>query len=153
MNRRILLIMAAISATIILLSPFIYHKLKFDRRYEANQNLWYRVSKGNYDAVVLSNTLEYPIGGKNEISVRNGQLIHGVNTNCETCTLVDYLPLTIETLFDRIYDECIRGRFLPTCNIVYENNLGYPARIDTYTFSEDGVHAPSITIPQVRLIE
>jgi hypothetical protein len=108
---------------------------------------------GNYDAIVLSNSLDYPTGGENKVSVRNGLLIQGSNLDCRTCTHADYLPLTIEALFDRINEECIRGTLLPICHIVYDETLGYPARIDTYTFYEDGIHAPSITITEVHIIE
>jgi hypothetical protein len=64
MSRRILVFLGASLAIILLLSPFIYHKLKFDHTYKKNRALWHRVSMGNYDAVVLSNSLDYPTGGK-----------------------------------------------------------------------------------------
>ncbi|UCF61087.1 MAG: hypothetical protein JSV37_15225 [Anaerolineaceae bacterium] len=101
----------------------------------------------------MSNSLDYPTAGENTIRVRNGQLFQGINASCATCTPADYLPLTIEALFDRIYEECIRGTLLPICHIAYDETLGYPARVDTYTFYEDGIHAPSITITEVHILE
>ena len=153
MSRRFLLIIGVSLAAILLLSPFIYHKLQFDHRYNSNRVLWYHVSMGNYDAIVVSNSLDYPTGGENSIRVRNGLLLQGLNSGCGTCTPADYLPLTIEALFDRIYEECIRGTLLPICHIVYDETLGYPSRIDTYKFYEDGIHAPSITITQVHIMK
>lgn len=152
-RRRFLFLLGASTAVILLLSPFIYHKFRFDRLYISNLARWHHLSNGNYDAVVLSNSIEYPTGGENRIRVRDGQLIEGTNSNCGTCTLADYLPLSIEALFDRIDKECIRMTLLPICNIVYDETLGYPKRIDTYTFHEDGTHEPSITITEVHIVE
>jgi hypothetical protein len=153
MRRRVLIIFGISIAVMILLSPFVLHKLNFDYRYRSNQARWYAVSKGNHDAVVLSNSLDYPAGGENRIGVREGRLLEASNPDCETCSLAVFQLLTIEAIFERIYRECIQDNLRPICNVVNEESTGYPMRLDTYLVYEDGVHAPSITITEVKIID
>ena len=149
MSKRTIILIVSLSVVIILLSPFIVHKISFDLRYKSHRERWDRLSRGNYEAIVLSNSLDYPTGGENRIVVREGKIIEGFNPGCVSCSLEEYGPLTIEALFDRIYKECIHMTLLPICNVVYDESFGYPRRIDTYTFSEEGIHSPSITISEV----
>lgn len=153
MRKRVLITAIGFFGIALLLSAFAYHKITFDYRYRTHRSLWIRASDGNYDATVISNSLDYPSGGTNELNVRDGRLVNGFNSNCDNCTNSDFQDLLIESLFDRIFAECIDQTIVPICNVEYDETLGYPTRLDTYTFYEGGVHAPSITIPQVQIIE
>jgi hypothetical protein len=84
--------------------------------------------------------------------VREGRLIEASNQDCTSCPLADFQSLTIESLFERIHRECVENNLQPICNVVYKKTLGYPIRLDTYLFYEDGVPAPSITIIEVQII-
>lgn len=153
MRRRLLLGVGAFSLILIALIPFILYRISFERRLHSYRAVWDRVSDGDYDAVVISNSLDDPTGGRNEIGVRAGKLSTGHNPDCRSCSLEDFSSLTIEALFERIEMECLERRLLPICNVSYEESLGFPGRIDTYTFDEDGTYTPSIIVQEVRIVE
>jgi hypothetical protein len=79
----------------------------------------------------------------------------GTNSEHGTCARDEFALLTVEALFARIWQECVFDRTLwrpfPTCNVAYDERLGYPGRLDTYTFTESGEYVPSITVERVTL--
>ena len=156
MRRRLILGFSVVLILIILLSPFVLYTNAFISRLRSNEEKWARLGSRNYEIVVASNSLSDPSGGINILRVENGQIVEADNPDCTSCSLDDFSALTIESLFGRIWEECVRnhsrGLQFPICNVVYDQELGFPRRLDTYTFTEEGEHLPSITVDTVRLL-
>ncbi len=153
MRRELLLGVGAFALVLIALAPFMIYRIWFERRLDSHRAIWVGASGGSYDAVVFSNSLDGATGGRNEISVRGGKLAAADNPDCPSCSPDDFASLTIEALFERIERECLQQKLLPICNVSYDENLGYPGRIDTYTYYAEQSYAPSITVQEVRILE
>jgi hypothetical protein len=153
MQRKLRCGVGAFPLILIALAPFLVYRVAFQRRLASHRAVWEQVSNASYDSVVLSNSLDRPTGGRNEISVRAGRLTAAYNPDCPACSLEDFASLTFEALFERIKRECLQQKVLPICNVSYDENFGYPGRIDTYTYYANRSYAPSITVQEVRIIE
>jgi hypothetical protein len=80
--------------------------------------------------------------------------VEAENPGCTDCSLQNFGYLIVEALIARISDECVtrrpRGLPFPFCNGAYDQDLGFPRRLDSYTFSEQGDYLPRITVEWVR---
>jgi hypothetical protein len=139
---------------IILLLPFTFYTHKFKTNLLDNQEKWANLNPGQYIIVVASNAYTACTGGWNTIHVVDGKVTQGRNSEHDDCTLEDFNHLTVEALFNRIWDECIHRRpwyrRIPVCNVAYNDLLGYPRRLDTYINAE-GEYLPAITVDSVTL--
>lgn len=148
-------ILLAVAAVIVLISPFVLYSYVFQTRLRDNQEKWARLAADEYEIVVTSNTLSDCTAGWNTILVRDGEIVEARNSEQSDCPRERFGQLTVEALFDRIWDECVRNRPLgtpfPVCNVVYDEELGFPRRLDTYTRDEQGVFLPSVGVERVTL--
>jgi hypothetical protein len=107
--------------------------------------------------IVASNSLSDCTGGNNTILVESDEVVEAQNRERPSCALVDFEQLIVDALFIRIWDECVHNRSqnrpFPMCNLAYDEVLGYPERLDTYLFAEDGEYRSSITIRQMQIFE
>ena len=135
---------------VVLVLPFVLHTNAFISKLRSNQEKWSRLAPRSYEMVIASNSLSDPTGGINVLRVENGQIVQAENADCGDCSLDDFNHLTVEALFERIWEECVRnharGLPFPICNVAYDQDLGFPRRLDTYTFTQEGEYLPSITI-------
>jgi hypothetical protein len=154
---RQLILGAALAAGLafLLVLPFIRYNRAFLARLRTSQAKWDTLGSSNYEIVVASNSLTRCTGGWNTIRVREGGSVQGSNSERGTCARDEFVLLTVEALFARIWQECVFDRPLwrpfPTCNVAYDEQLGYPRRLDTYTFAESGEYLPSVTVERVTL--
>jgi hypothetical protein len=106
--------------------------------------------------LVASNSLTDCTGGWNTILVREGGILQATNSERDDCSSEAFNQLTVESLFGRIWEKCVRDRTFyrpfPICNVVYDDQLGYPKHLDTDTFNEQGKDLPSITVEKLMLI-
>jgi hypothetical protein len=149
--------MTLVGATVlILLLPFALHTYNFHTSLRRNQEKWNLQATTGYEMLVASNSLTDCTGGWNTILMQEGEILQASNSERDHCSPQAFNQLTVESLFNRIWNECIQIRpfnlSFPICNIVYDEQLGYPKRLDTYTFNEQGDHQPSITVERLTLI-
>jgi Family of unknown function (DUF6174) len=154
---RSLLLLAILAAVLagVLIMPFVIHTRAFSSALRENEKKWTSLGSTNYEIVVASNSVSECTGGWNTIRIEGGEVVDAHNSEHADCSTDEFARLTVEALFSRIWEECIYHRSLtrpfPVCNVTYNQLLGYPSRLDTYTFTEDGEHLPSITVESVTL--
>ncbi|MDF1515263.1 MAG: DUF6174 domain-containing protein [Anaerolineae bacterium] len=152
-RKLLLLAVLVVIIILILLLPFTLYIYKFKTNLQDNLEKWSNLSSGHYEMVVASNAHTTCTGGWNTVIVEHGKVTKGRNAECDDCTLEDFSHLTVEALFDRIWEECIHHRpwYLPfpVCNVAYDDQLGCPIRLDTYTFTPEGEYLPSITVDSI----
>jgi hypothetical protein len=140
---------------ILLILPFIAHTFTFITRLRSNEAQWAEYGSNSYEIILASNSLDDPTGGINQVTIENGQIISGHNPDCALCGPGDFRQFTVEALFARIWKECVQDRLLrfsiPICNVAYDPELGFPRRLDTYTFTQEGKYQSSITVERVSL--
>ena len=82
-------------------------------------------------------------------------MLQGNNSEHGACAREEFALLTVEALFARVWDECMLRPtwppLFPLCHVAYDERLGYPRRVDTYTLTESGEHTPSITVDSILL--
>jgi hypothetical protein len=133
------------------LIPYLGYTVPFNAEYRENTEKWRLRQTASYTIVVASNSYEDPNAGWNSLKVEQGRVVAGENPDCPDCSLSDYQTLTVEALFMRIDREC-RWLFpFQFCNVAYDEELGYPTRLDTYPPIRNGRHRPSITVEGVIL--
>jgi len=156
MRRPLTLVLFAIALPVALIAPFLIHTQMFIARFETSYEKWTRLDSPNYEIIVASNSLTDPTGGINTLQVQDGRIVEASNPDCAVCPLAEFAELTVDALFARVWDDCIRtyprGFQFPICNVEYHDVLGYPARMDTYTFNDQGECEPSITVLSLRLL-
>ena len=85
--------------------------------------------------VVASNFSSDCTAGWNTILINGGEIVEAHNSEVKDCSYENFGQLTVEALFNRIWDECLRSRSLrrpfPVCNVSYDDDFGYPRRLDT----------------------
>ncbi|HEX9596471.1 MAG TPA: DUF6174 domain-containing protein, partial [Anaerolineales bacterium] len=133
-------------AGFLLLSARIAYRRQATAGYEGARSLWQEKGSSSYRIVVISNSHTQQTGGRNEIRVQAGEIAEAHNPNCTSCTLGKFVALTVEGLFQRISTECLRDFPQQYCNVKYDEDLGFPRRIDTYPYNRDGQERPSITV-------
>jgi hypothetical protein len=155
MQRWLVIGLLVILLVFILALPFIWHTTVFIVRLRSNEEKWAKYGSSNYEIVVVSNSLANATGGTNHLRIEAGRIVEGHNPDCGLCAPSDFSQLTIDALFARIWQECLQGGPLglsiPICNVDYDQALGFPRRLDTYTFTQEGTHQPSITVERVSL--
>ncbi len=146
------LLLAVIGLAILIL-PFLLRTSRFRSKLLSNQEKWVRLEPSEYEMVVESNSMNDCTGGWNTILVRGGEIVEAKNSKNGNCSHESFRQLTVEGLFTRIWNECIRNRAFsmpfPVCNVEYDEELGFPRRVDTYTFNKQGEYLPSVTVESV----
>ena len=153
MKKRWLFVLLGVMGVGLLLSPFLLHTWRFNATFRANRGKWADFGSTSYEIVVASNSLTRPTAGWNTIRVVNGEIIAAENPDCAGCPLDDFTDLTVGALFDLIENVCLPRFPFPICNLVYDEALGYPRRVNTYAVDEKGEHLPSITVESVQLLK
>jgi hypothetical protein len=120
---------------------------------EGARSLWQEKGSSSYTIVVISNSHRQQTGGRNVIRVQAGEIAEAHNPNCPSCPAGHFAALTVERLFQRISTECLRDFPKQFCNVKYDEDLGFPRRLDTYPYNLDGQERPSITVEQVILTQ
>jgi hypothetical protein len=150
-------ILLSILVGLLLISPFAAHTYLFVRRLRKNEEKWRRQDISRYQMEVASNSHQDCTGGWNQLIVEDGKLIEGENIERGGCAPIDFEELTVKALFARIWEECVNNRSLrrpfPYCNVAYDDELGFPRRVDTYIFDADSRYPPSITVDRVTVID
>jgi len=148
-------IFLAIIALIVVVMPFWLYTYTFQSRLLSNQEKWKGLVSREYEIIVASNSLSDCTGGWNSITVSDAEIVAASNSERRNCPLASFGQLTVEALFTRIWEECIRNRPLtkpfPVCNVAYDEQLGFPRRLDTFTFNQQGEYLPSVTVERVTL--
>lgn len=147
--------MALLLAGIIILilqSPQIGYARRTRSEWEAARTLWSARGSASYQAIVHSNAPTEPTEGTNRIWVARGMVRRAVNEDCPSCPHELFASLTIEALFERIATECLDALPDPLCSVAYDDDLGFPRRIDTYPRGRDGQEPLSITVEEVVLL-
>lgn len=137
----------------LLLSPRIAYRRQASAAFEDARSLWQEKGSSSYTIVVTSNSRIGQTGGKNVIRVQAGEIADAHNPNCPACSASQFAALTVEGLFQRISTECLRDFPKQFCNVKYDEDLGFPRRLDTYPYNLDGQERPSITVEQVILTQ
>lgn len=154
--RRWLVIGLLVSLLLFILAlPYIWHTTAFIARLRSNEEKWAKYGSSNYEMIVASNSLDNATGGVNHLRIEAGRIVEGHNPDCDLCVPSDFSQLTVDALFARIWEECVQGSPLglsiPICNVEYDQELGFPRRLDTYTFTLERTYQPSITVERVSL--
>ncbi len=147
----ILLVILVVAAVLLLGYPRYAYARQAASSYEEALAIWRAANPTRYTAVVVSNSLTQPTGGTNTIRVERGRVVSAENPQCPDCPVQEFDALTIESLFQRIERECLHDFPTQLCNVAYDQNLGYPVRIDTYPYNREGQERPSITVNSVLL--
>jgi hypothetical protein len=154
---RSLLLLAILAVILagVLIVPFVIHTRAFSSALRENEKKWTSLGSANYEILVASNSPSECTGGWNTIRIEDGEVVDAQNSEHADCPADEFARLTVEALFSRVWEECIHHRSLtrpfPVCNVAYDDLLGYPRRLDTYTFTKDGETLPSITVERVTL--
>jgi hypothetical protein len=135
--------------------PFVIETRAFSSALRENEKKWTSLGSTNYEIVVASNSVSECTGGWNTIRIEEGEVVDARNSEHVDCSTDEFARLTVDALFSRVWEECIRHRTLtrpfPVCNVAYDDLLGYPRRLDTYSMTKDGESLPSITVESVTL--
>ncbi len=154
LSTTLILIIAFLTFAVTLISlPRIAYTFQATKAYNSALSLWQSAGPTAYTMVVANNSPTQPIGGWNTIRVQDGLVLDGQNPDCPDCTPADFASLTVEALFQRIEEQCLRDFPFQFCNVAYDEKLGYPRRLDTYPYNAAGVERPSITVDSVEVLE
>jgi Family of unknown function (DUF6174) len=92
-----------------------------------NQVKWRKKGSASY-VVTARLTALMPIGGVSVVTVRNGQIVQGVNPMCRGCKPDTYRPVTVERMFESAV-PCSLLFPLWRCSFDYDPDYGYPTRM------------------------
>ena len=140
-----------------ILAPYADDTLPNDYRYRLNLDKWRGRSPSaqdpSYSATLFVNQPDERLYGENFIEVRADRLVSTTNLACPDCQLADFEPLTVDGLFELIYERCTSSWPKSYCNLSYDVGLGYPVRIDLYCGLEGAYCGPSLTVDQLTVLE
>lgn len=148
-------ILITLMAVILLLSPFLLHTYRFKAELISNQEKWTKKATTEYEMILASNSGRDCTSGWNTIRVRDSKIIEAHNAESENCPYENFEQITIEALFDQIWHDCLGSRSFrvpfPVCNVTYDEELGYPKRLDTFALDDQGEYLPSLSISDITL--